>query len=363
MFRFFYRIFTTLLPAPIAILMVRVSTLLSLSLFSASLNSCSLWNSGSGTDESAQSILNVSYDPTREFYQEFNQLFAAHWKKTTGKKIHIRMSHGGAGKQARAVMDGLEADVVTLALEYDINAIAQKGLLNKKWRGRLPHRNAPYTSTIVFLVRKGNPRHIREWNDLVQTGIEVITPNPKTSGGARWNYLAAWAYAKANWKTDEHARNFMKMLYQNVPILDSGARGSTNTFVERGIGDVLLAWENEALMALSQSDSPQYEIVYPSMSIVAEPPVALMDANCKKHRTCKASKAYLQFLYTDEAQQLAGKYHFRPSDENAFTKYESKFKDIEMTTVDLVAKGWNAAQARHFADNGEFDRIYIGAAQ
>ena len=310
-----------------------------------------------------QTILNVSYDPTREFYQAYNISFVEYWKKRTGKDVIVRMSHGGAGKQARAVMEGLEADVVTLALEYDINAIAQKGLLNSKWRGRLPNNNAPYTSTIVFLVRKGNPKNIHDWDDLNRDDTAVITPNPKTSGGARWNYLAAWAFAKAKWKTDQHARDYLKMLFENVPVLDSGARGATNTFVERGIGDVLLAWENEALMSLSQSNDTNYEIVYPSMSIVAEPPVALIDANCRAHKTCDVAKAYLEYLYSEEAQHLVGKFHFRPFNQKAFDAYQTKFPKIKMTTVDEVAGGWNRAQKRHFQDNGEFDRIYLGAMQ
>lgn len=303
-------------------------------------------------------LLNVSYDPTREFYQELNPLFAANRAKNSQTAIRIRMSHGGAGKQARSVMDGLEADVVTLALEYDLSAIAKKGLMSPSWRQRLPHDSAPYTSTIVFLVRVGNPKSIRDWDDLVKQDISVITPNPKTSGGARWNYLAAWAFAKKTWGSDDAARDFLRKLYRNVPVLDSGARGSTNTFVERGIGDVLLAWENEALLASRELGKDKFEIVYPSLSILAEPPVALVDKYCQKHKTCEAAEAYLEFLYSNEAQALAGKHNFRPRSQAALAKYKDKFPEIALVTVDDVAGGWDSAQKRHFADGGEFDDIY-----
>ncbi|MBN2341135.1 MAG: sulfate ABC transporter substrate-binding protein [Deltaproteobacteria bacterium] len=309
----------------------------------------------------AVEMLNVSYDPTRELYQEINPLFATYWKKQSNRTVNIKMSHGGAGKQARSVMDGLEADVVTLALEYDLNAIADKGLMKKSWRKRLPNDSAPYVSTIVFLVRKGNPKHIQDWDDLVASGVQVITPNPKTSGGARWNYLAGWAYALKKWGSEDSARSYLKKLYGNVPVLDSGARGATNTFVERGIGDVLLAWENEALLAARELGAGKFDIVYPSMSILAEPPVAVVDANCKKHQTCDTAAAYLMFLYSEEIQRIVGKHNFRPRSQSAAAEFKDKFPDLSLVTVDDVAGGWNAAQKRHFVDGGEFDRIYADA--
>jgi sulfate transport system substrate-binding protein len=268
------------------------------------------------------------------------------------------MSHGGAGKQARSVMDGLEADVVTLALEYDLNAIARKGLMSEDWRKRLSDDSAPYTSTIVFLVRTGNPKNISDWDDLIRGDIKVITPNPKTSGGARWNYLAGWAYARQKWGSDDKAREYLGKLFRNVPVLDSGARGSTNTFAERGIGDVLLAWENEALLAARELGKGKFEIIYPSVSILAEPPVAVVDANCIKHNTCDAAKAYLSFLYTEKIQEIVAKHNFRPRLKKVLSRYSDKFKEIKMVTVDEIAGGWDNAQQRHFADGGEFDRIY-----
>ncbi|MBN2528072.1 MAG: sulfate ABC transporter substrate-binding protein [Deltaproteobacteria bacterium] len=321
---------------------------------------CGQKSIASKTDNHVE-MLNVSYDPTRELYQEINPLFAAHWKQTSNQNVEIKMSHGGAGKQARAVMDGLEADVVTLALEYDLNAIAEKGLMNLKWRSRLPGNSAPYTSTIVFLVRRGNPKGIKDWGDLVDPGVQVITPNPKTSGGARWNYLAGWAFAMKKWGSEVKAREYLGLLFGNVPVLDSGARGSTNTFVERGIGDVLLAWENEALLAKREFGEGKFDVVYPSMSILAEPSVSLVDANCKKHNTCDVAKEYLNFLYNEKIQQIVGKHNFRPRSQTAAKQFSDKFPKIQMVTVDEIAGGWNAAQKRHFADGGEFDRIYSTA--
>ena len=303
-------------------------------------------------------LLNVSYDPTRELYQEINPLFVRHWKQQTAQDLVIRMSHGGAGKQARAVMEGLEADVVTLALEYDLNAIARKGLMSQQWRKRLMYDSAPYTSTIVFLVRTGNPKGIKDWEDLARPGLQVITPNPKTSGGARWNYLAAWAFAKEAWGSDARAREFVGAIYRNVPVLDSGARGATNTFVERGIGDVLLAWENEALLAARELGEGRFEIVYPSMSILAEPSVSLVDTHCARHGTCDVATAYLEFLYTEEVQQIIGKHNFRPRSAKALAAHEAQFPGMRMLTVDEITGGWDEAQHRHFSDGGEFDKIY-----
>lgn len=304
-------------------------------------------------------LLNVSYDPTREFYQEFNAAFASHWKAKTGETITINQSHGGAGKQARAVIDGLEADVVTLALAYDIDAISQKtGLLPVDWQKRLPHNSAPYASTIVFLVRKGNPKAVKDWDDLVKPGIQVITPNPKTSGGARWNYLAAWGYALQKDSGDQaKAQDFVKALFKNVPVLYTGARGSTNTFVQRGIGDVLLAWENEAFLALDEIGRDKVEIVVPSLSILAEPPVTLVDKVADKHGTRKHAEAYLSFLYTKEGQELVGKHYYRPHDPDALKKYGNRFPKLNLITVDAAFGGWQKAQKTHFEDGGIFDQI------
>lgn len=305
-------------------------------------------------------ILNVSYDPTRELYQEYNKRFAEYWQSKAGVEITIRQSHGGAGKQARAVIDGLEADVVTLALSYDIDAIEERtGLLGEGWQSRFPNNNCPYTSTIVFLVRKGNPKNIRDWNDLVKENVEVITPNPKTSGGARWNYLAAWGYAERKFGGDiEQIKAFMAKFYRNVPVLDSGARGSTMTFVQRRIGDVLLAWENEALLGINKLDVKDVEIVLPSVSILAEPPVALLAKNAEKHGVLEVAEEYLERLYTQESQELVAKYYYRPQAPEVLKKYESQFPDIEMFTIDGTFGGWQAAQSRHFADGGLFDSIY-----
>ena len=304
-------------------------------------------------------LLNVSYDPTRELYQALNAAFAKQWQARTGKTVEIQQSHGGSSKQARAVLDGLEADVLTLALAYDIDAVAEGGLLPKDWQKRLPSNSAPYTSTVVFLVRKGNPKGIRDWGDLVRSGIAVITPNPKTSGGARWNYLAAWAYAlKQPGGTDAKARDFVTRLFKNVPVLDSGARGSTTTFVQRGIGDVLLAWENEAFLSIKELGPDKVEIVVPSLSILAEPPVAVVDKVVDKRGTRAAAQAYLDYLYTPEGQEIAARNYYRPRLEAVARKYATTFPRINLVTIDEVFGGWQKAQKAHFADGGVFDLIY-----
>ncbi|HEY5959986.1 MAG TPA: sulfate ABC transporter substrate-binding protein [Polyangiaceae bacterium] len=305
-------------------------------------------------------ILNASYDPTREFYAELNGIFAKQWQVSHSQDVHVKQSHGGSGKQARAVIDGLEADVVTLALAYDIDAIAERGaLLPKDWQSRLPHKSTPYTSTIVFLVRKGNPKQIKDWGDLVKSGVEVITPNPKTSGGARWNYLAAWGFAlKQNNNDEAKAREFVSAVFKHVPVLDSGARGATTTFVERKIGDVLLAWENEALLSVSKLGVNDFEIVSPSKSILAEPPVAWVDKYTKKHHTEAVAKAYVEFLYSEQAQQLAVKHFYRPWSEAALKDAGDRFSKIELFTIDEVFGGWSVAQKKHFDDGGEFDKLY-----
>lgn len=307
-------------------------------------------------------LLNVSYDPTRELYQAINKAFAAQWQTKSGQAVTIRQSHGGSGKQARTVIDGLDADVVTLALAYDIDEIADKGkLLPADWQKRLPHNSAPYTSTIVLLVRKGNPKKIRDWNDLVRPDVKVITPNPKTSGGARWNYLAAWGYAlRQPAGNDAKARDFVAALYRNVPVLDTGARGSTTTFTERGIGDVLLAWENEALLAIKELGPDRFEIVAPSVSILAEPPVALVDRNVDRKGTRAAAQAYLDYLYTPAAQEIIAQNYYRPIDKAAATKYASQFPALKLFTIDEVFGGWARAQKTHFGDGGVFDQIYTG---
>jgi len=306
-------------------------------------------------------LLNVSYDPTRELYVEYNKAFAEHWKQKTGDTVTIKQSHGGAGKQARAVIDGLEADVVTLALAYDIDAIAEKtGKISKDWQSRLPNNSAPYTSTIVFLVRKGNPKGIKDWGDIVKDGVQVITPNPKTSGGARWNYLAAWAYAlKQPGGSEATSREFVSKLYKNVPVLDSGARGSTNTFVQRGIGDVFLSWENEAFLAINELGPDKFQIVVPSVSILAEPPVTVVDGNAEKHGTLKVAKAYLEYLFSPVGQKLAARHYYRPfAPEHADPADLKRFPKVDLITVDEVFGGWQKAQKTHFADGGIFDQIY-----
>lgn len=307
------------------------------------------------------SLLNVSYDPTRELYQEVNQAFIEKWKRDTGQSIEIRQSHGGSGKQARSVIDGLEADVVTLALAYDIDEIAVRtGLLPGNWQNRLPSNSAPYTSTVVFLVRKGNPKNIQDWGDLIRPDVQVITPNPKTSGGARWNYLAAWSFAVKKYSGDEEkAKEFMASLFHNVPVLDAGARGATTTFVKRQLGDVLLAWENEALLAQREFGSGQVEIVMPSVSILAEPPIAMLDSIVEKHGTRDAAQAYLSFLYTSEMQDCIGKHFFRPRLEGALQKYKDQFPRVPLVTIADLG-GWQAAQEKHFAEGSIFDRIMTG---
>ncbi|MCB4358853.1 sulfate ABC transporter substrate-binding protein [Quatrionicoccus australiensis] len=305
-------------------------------------------------------LLNVSYDPTRELYQEYNAAFAKHWKAKTGETVNIKASHGGSGKQARAVIDGLDADVVTLALAYDIDEVAEAGLLAKDWQKKLPLNASPYTSTIVLLVRKGNPKGIKDWADLAKPGVEVITPNPKTSGGARWNYLAAWAYAK-NLKggSDATAKEFVKKIYGNVKVLDSGARGSTTTFVERGIGDVLIAWENEAYLSLKELGPDKFEIVTPSVSILAEPPVAVVDKIVDKKGTRKVATEYLNYLYSPEGQEIAGKNYYRPTDKKVAAKFAKQFANVKLFSIDKEFGGWTNAQKTHFGDGGVFDQIYV----
>lgn len=312
----------------------------------------------SGTALAQTTLLNVSYDPTRELYQEFNKAFAIHWKQKTGEDITIKQSHGGSGKQARAVIDGLKADVVTLALAYDVDALIGKNLIPANWQKRLPHNAAPYTSTIVFLVRKGNPKGIKNWSDLTRDGIEVITPNPKTSGGARWNYLAAWGYAlKQPGGNDATAKEFVKNIYKNVKVLDSGARGSTTTFVERGIGDVLIAWENEAYLAVRELGPNKVEIVTPSVSILTEPTVSVVDKNVDRNGTRKQAEAYLNYLYSPEGQEIAGKNYYRPRDKKIAAKYAKQFAPVKLFTIDQVFGGWHKASKTHFADKGVFDQI------
>jgi sulfate transport system substrate-binding protein len=311
--------------------------------------------------EQNATLLNVSYDPTRELYADVNASFSRQWKAKTGQTLIINQSHGGSGKQARSVIDGLDADVVTLALAYDIDAIARKAkLLPETWQSRLPNNSSPYTSTIVFVVKNGNPRGIRDWDDLVKPGISVITPNPKTSGGARWNHLAAWGYAlKKPGGTEATAREFLSRLYKNVPVLDTGARGSTTTFAERGIGDVLIAWENEAFLLTREIGKEKFEIVLPSVSILAEPPVALVDANVDKHKTRALAQAYLEFLYTAEGQEIAARHYYRPRAAPVAAKYSGQFPKLALFTVDDVFGGWQRAQKLHFDDGGTFDQIYL----
>ncbi|MSP42214.1 MAG: sulfate ABC transporter substrate-binding protein [Alphaproteobacteria bacterium] len=304
-------------------------------------------------------LLNVSYDPTRELYEKYNALFAKYWQDKTGQQVMVRMSHGGSGKQARSVIEGLQADVVTLALAYDVDAIAEKGrkLLPPDWQQKLPNNSAPYTSTIVFLVRKGNPKQIRDWDDLVHPGVQVITPNPKISGAARWSFLAAWGYALKKNGGEDSAQQFVAQLYHNVPVLDSGARASTTTFVQRGIGDVLLAWENEAYLAASEFGDGQFDIVTPSISMLAEPSVAVVEKNAARHATQDAARAYLEQLYSEDAQELIASLYYRPSDSKVAKKYASKFASIKLLRIDDLG-GWQAVQKKHFDDGGTFDQIY-----
>lgn len=323
----------------------------------ASLSACS-----EAADDGAVDLLNVSYDPTRELYRAINPAFAAEWKRKTGQDVKFRMSHGGSGKQSRAVIDGLEADIATLALAYDIDVIAERAkLLPANWQARLPDNSAPYYSTIVFLVRKGNPKNIRDWNDLVRPGVAIITPNPKTSGGARWNYLAAWAYGRKASGSEAGARDYMTQLLRNVPVLDSGARGATTTFVERGMGDVLLGWENEAFLAQQELGKGKFEIVVPSISIRAEPPVAWIDANVAKHKTQAVAKAYLEYLYTPAAQEIIAAKHYRPRNPGVAAKYASSFPQLALVTIDGDFGGWKKAQAEHFDEGGTFDAIFAKA--
>src|SRR5687768_6635518 len=306
-----------------------------------------------------RTLLNVSYDPTRELYQEVNSAFVKHWEEKTREKISIKQSHGGSGKQARSVIDGLEADVVTLALANDIDAIAEKArLLPEGWQKRLPHNSTPYTSTIVLLVRKGNPKKIKDWSDPARPGVAVITPNPKTSGGARWNYLAAWEYGKRNYGGDAKAKEFVAQIYKNVPVLDSGARGSTTTFVERGIGDVFISWENEAFLAIKELGPGKFEIVTPSLSILAEPAVTVVDKVVDRKGTRQVAEEYLKFLYSPEGQDLAGKHYYRPRSKEAAAKYAGVFPKVELVTIDESFGGWQKAQKTHFNDGGVFDQIY-----
>lgn len=315
---------------------------------------------GDSQEAGAVTLLNVSYDPTREFYEEFNSVFGQHWKQKTGKSVDIRQSHGGSGKQARAVIDGLKADIVTLALAYDIDVIAENaGLLPANWQSLLPDNSAPYTSTVVFLVRKGNPKQIRDWDDLVRPGIAVITANPKTSGGARWNYLAAWGYALRKNADDEgKATQFLQALYKNVPVLDTGARGATTTFIQNGIGDVLITWENEAYLAIAEMGKDKIDIVNPSVSILAEPPVAVVEKVATSKGTTEVARAYLEFLYTPEGQEIAAKHHYRPRLKEVAQKHAADFPALELFTINDVAGSWKDAQKKHFDDGGVFDKIY-----
>ncbi|TRX74604.1 sulfate ABC transporter substrate-binding protein [Pseudomonas mangiferae] len=312
-----------------------------------------------GEASAATELLNVSYDPTRELYQEYNAAFAKHWKQESGEDVKIQQSHGGSGKQARSVIDGLKADVVTLALAGDIDELQKLGkLIPADWQTRLPQNSTPYTSTIVFLVRKGNPKGIKDWNDLTRDGVEVITPNPKTSGGARWNFLAAWAWAKKTYGSDAKAQAYVQALYKHVPVLDTGARGSTITFVNNNIGDVLVAWENEAFLALKEQGGDNFEIVAPSLSILAEPPVSVVDKNVDKKGTRKVAEAYLQYLYSDEGQRIAAKNFYRPRNEKIAAEFAQQFPNLELVTVDKDFDGWKSAQPRFFDDGGVFDQIY-----
>jgi sulfate/thiosulfate-binding protein len=332
-----------------------ISLTAGVALFTA-LSGCSF----SSRASTATVLRNVSYDPTREFYQEYNQAFARHWQEAGGGEVSIEQSHGGSGKQARAVIDGLAADVVTLALAYDIDAIAERGhLLSPAWQSRLPENSCPYTSTVVFLVRKGNPKHITDWPDLARPGIAVIAPHPKTSGGARWNFLAAWGYAlRQRGGSEQKAREFVSAVYRNIPVLDSGARGSTTTFAQRGLGDVLVSWENEAFLAQKEFGAGKFEIVWPSVSVLAEPPVAVVDAVVDRRGTRKIAEEYLQFLYSQTGQEIAARHYFRPRLERVARRYEGRFPTLQRFTVGEVFGGWKAAQQKFFADGGVFDQIY-----
>ncbi|MEK3789326.1 MULTISPECIES: sulfate ABC transporter substrate-binding protein [Paenibacillus] len=320
--------------------------------------------SGEQTDGSSPpkevELLNVSYDPTRELYDEYNKAFAAHWEQESGQKVTIKQSHGGSGKQSRSVLDGLEADVVTLALGYDIDALQEKGLIEPEWQSQFEHNSSPYTSTIVLLVRKGNPKGVKDWDDLIKGDIQVITPNPKTSGGARWNYLAAWAYALEKNNNDEAAAEaFVSELFKHVPVLDSGARGATTTFVERGIGDVLIAWENEALLSVKELGEDKFDIVYPSISILAEPPVAIVDKVVDKKGTRKTAEAYLEYLYSEEGQRIAAEHYYRPTLDRVAANYKEQFPELKLIKLGDVFGTWIETQEKHFKDGGVFDKIYV----
>ncbi len=315
---------------------------------------------GLGQALAQTTLLNVSYDPTRELYKDFNAAFNKHWQAKTGQDVKVRQSHGGSGKQARSVADGLEADVVTLALGYDIDALAEKKLIPADWQKRFPNNASPYTSTIVFLVRKGNPKAIKDWGDLAKPGVGVITPNPKTSGGARWNYLAAWAWAlKQPGGNEQKAKDFLASIFRNVPVLDTGARGATTTFVERGLGDVLIAWENEAILAVNELGKDKFELIYPSLSILAEPPVAVVDKVVEKRGTRLTAQAYLDYLYSEEGQQIAARHYYRPTHPKVAAAYAKQFPKLKLVTIDDTFGGWQQAQKAHFADGATFDQIYL----
>ncbi|MDQ0206103.1 sulfate ABC transporter substrate-binding protein [Alkalicoccobacillus murimartini] len=337
-------------------------TMIGLTSLAAAIGALSACGSGDETAGEAGEpveILNVSYDPTRELYDDFNQVFADHWQEETGQTVTFNQSHGGSGSQARSVIDGLDADVVTLALAYDIDVLHEsRDLIPEDWQSRLPDNSTPYTSTITFLVREGNPKNITDWDDLIRDDIEVVTPNPKTSGGARWNYLAGWAWALEEYGTEEAAQEYIGDLYQNVSVLDSGARGSTTSFVERGIGDVLLAWENEAILSTEELGEDQFDIVAPSISILTEPPVAVVDENVDRKGTREVAEAYLEYLYTDEGQRVAAEHYYRPRNEEVLEEYKDYFPEINLFTIDDVFGGWQVAQEKHFSDGGIFDQIY-----
>lgn len=334
-----------------------ISTLLSLAVLTGGLVACSSGEESGGSSKTVE-LLNVSYDPTRELYEEYNKLFKEHWKETTGEDIVINQSHGGSGKQGRSVIEGLEADVVTLALAYDIDEVSNAGLIESGWQSEFENNSSPYTSTIVFLVRKDNPKNIKDWDDLIKDDVDVITPNPKTSGGARWNYLGAWSYGLEKYDGDEDkVKTFMKDLYGNVSVLDSGARGATTTFVENKIGDVLIAWENEALLVNEEYEG-EFEIVVPSISILAEPPVSVVDEVVQKKGTEEVAKAYLEYLYSDEGQKIIAKNYYRPTNSEILEEYKDTFKNVNLVTIDEKFGGWSKAQETHFSDGGLFDQIY-----
>ena len=339
---------------------IKIPTVLTLAgSLTLALSAPAVWAQQATPTAQAVTLLNVSYDPTRELYADYNQAFAKHWKAKTGQVVTVKQSHGGSGKQARSIIDGIDADVATLALAGDIDALVQHGgHLAANWQQRLPHGSAPYTSTIVFLVRKGNPKGVKDWNDLVRPDMKIITPNPKTSGGARWNYLAAWAFAERQYGSAEKARDFVRQLYRNVPVLDSGARGSTITFVQRGVGDVLLAWENEAFLALKEFGPNKVEIVVPSLSILAQPSVAVLDKVVDKKGTRTVAQAYLQHLYSPEGQRIAAKHHYRPTDAQVQVEFADRFPRLELLTIDQAFGGWGKASQAHFVDGASFDQIY-----